>query len=78
MPSLCGKRRLPRPHAANSHDEAKRVRFKSCLFTLALLIVYIFSEQACDVPAPRKLCKIVMNNATFEEEPRCKCFADAT
>lgn len=48
---------------------------KSCLFTLALLIVYyIFSMQACDVPAPTKLRKVAMNNTAFETESQSKHF----
>lgn len=39
-----------------------------CLLTLALLIVYgIFSKQACDMPLPTKLYKLVTNNTTFQK-----------
>ena len=49
---------------------------KSCLSALALLIVYdIFSEQACDVCLPTKLCINITKKTRLKKEPRFKCFS---
>ena len=67
------------PNAAcwgHMQPRAVMKHFKSCLSALALLIVYdIFSEQACDVCLPTKLCKNVTKKTRLKKEPRFKCFS---